>query len=286
MSKLQSAWVIAETSAAIPTLSAGAAQFGEATAIVQCEGLETETWLSYIPAIVEKVKERTPSLVLVEATKNGRLTAAAIATAMGTSVLTDGTELKIEYGAVVSKCMVYGGAAFKTEKATGTVVACVGSATFEADGTIATELITVKSCAAGVRLVETRQKETQTVNLAAAKVIVGVGRGFSKAENVHLAQELAAAVGGEVGCSRPVAEEEKWMPKELYIGVSGAMIKPDVYIGCGISGQIQHMVGINQSKVIVAVNKDKNAPIFKQCDYGIVGDLNTVLPALTKKFQN
>ena len=286
MSKLQNAWVIAENPTAVSTLSAGAAQFGEATAVIHCEDLETDSWLNHIPAIVAKVKERKPELILIEATKNGRLTAAAIAAAMGTSVLTDAAELKVESGAVVSKRMVYGGAAFKTEQATGTAVVCVGAGVFEANGAIATELIALKASPSGIRLVETRQKETQTVNLGAAKVVVGVGRGFGKAENLYLAQELAAAVGGEVGCSRPVAEEEKWMPKELYIGVSGAMIKPDVYIGCGISGQIQHMVGINQSKVIVAVNKDKNAPIFKQCDYGIVGDLNTVLPALTKKFQN
>jgi len=286
MSKLQNAWVIAESAAGISTLSAGAVQLGEATALMHCENVATESWLSYIPAIVEKIKERKPEIVLVEATKNGRLTAAAIAAAMDTSVLTDATELKIEDGVVVSKRMVYGGAAFKTEKASGTAVACVGAGAFDADGSIATEVIAVKAASAGIRFVENRPKETQSVNLAAAKVIVGVGRGFGKAENVQLAQELAAAVGGEVGCSRPVAEEEKWLPKEVYIGVSGAMIKPDVYIGCGISGQIQHMVGINQAKVIVAVNKDKNASIFKQCDYGIVGDLNTILPALTKKFQN
>ena len=122
------------------------------------------------------------------------------------------------------------------------------------------------------------------MNLAAAKVVVGVGRGLEREENLSLARDLAAAIGGEVGCSRPVAEGEKWMPRETYIGVSGVMIKPELYIACGISGQVQHMAGVNQSRVIVAINKDKSAPIFKQCDYGIVGDLSVVLPALTKKF--
>jgi electron transfer flavoprotein alpha subunit len=82
-----------------------------------------------------------------------------------------------------------------------------------------------------------------------------------------------------------VAEEEKWMPKEAYIGVSGVMIKPELYIACGISGQVQHMTGVNQARIIIAVNKDSSAPIFEKCDYGIVGDLNTVLPALIQKLK-
>ena len=285
MSKLQSVWVVAENATAISELCAGAAQLGDGTALVCCDNLETASWLSCIPAILEQVMEKRPQLVLTETTKNGRLAAAAIATAVKTSVLTDVTELKIEDGAVVGKRMAYGGAAFKTEKSSGTAVACVGMGVFAADGTKAGEVITVSAGASGIRLVERRPRESQTANLVAAKVVVGVGRGFGKMENLQLARDLAASVGGEIGCSRPVAEEEKWLPKETYIGVSGAMIKPEVYIGCGISGQVQHMVGVSQSRIIVAINKDKNAPIFKRCDYGIVGDLNAVLPALTKKFQ-
>ena len=99
-----------------------------------------------------------------------------------------------------------------------------------------------------------------------------------------MVRQLAAAIGGEVGCSRPIAEGEKWMPKENYIGVSGLMLAPEVYIALGISGQVQHMVGCNRAKVMIAVNKDKNAPIFQQADYGIVADLYKVVPALIKQF--
>ena len=286
MNKLQNVWVIAE-SAAAEELVAGAAVLGENTAVVRCEGLETGSYVNSIPSIVKLVKEKEPELVLTEATKNGRLVAAAIAAAMGTSVLTDTSELKVENSAVVSKRMVYGGAAFKTEKVSeGTAVVCVGAGVFQADGTQAGETLTVnaETGACGITFVEKRAKQVQTVNLAAAKVVVGVGRGLEREENLSLARDLAAAIGGEVGCSRPVAEGEKWMPRETYIGVSGVMIKPELYIACGISGQVQHMAGVNQSRVIVAINKDKSAPIFKQCDYGIVGDLSAVLPALTKKF--
>jgi electron transfer flavoprotein alpha subunit len=94
-------------------------------------------------------------------------------------------------------------------------------------------------------------------------------------------EELAAVMGAEVGCTRPIAEEEKWLPREVYIGVSGVILAPEVYLGIGLSGQVQHTVGINRAKLIFAINKDKNAPIFKQADYGIVADLYKIVPALT-----
>ena len=93
-------------------------------------------------------------------------------------------------------------------------------------------------------------------------------------------RDVAAKLGGECGCSRPLAEGVDWMPREAYIGVSGMMLAPKMYLGIGISGQMQHMVGVNHAGTMFAVNKDKNAPIFKQCDYGLVGDLKDVLPKL------
>ena len=285
MSKLKNVWVIAESDTATAELSSGAAKFGETTALIRCTVAENESYLNCIPSIVKLAKEKQPQLVLVEATKNGRLAAAAIATAFGTSVLTDVSDLKIEGSAVVGKRMVYGGAAFKTEKASGTAVACIGAGLFEADGATAGEIVDVKADATGVHFIERQKKERQTVNLGSAKIVVGVGRGLGQEENLKMAREFAAAVGGELGCSRPVAEEDKWLPKEMYIGISGVMLKSNLYIACGISGQVQHMVGVNSCKTIIAVNKDKNAPIFKQCDYGLVGDLATVLPALTEKFR-
>ena len=98
-----------------------------------------------------------------------------------------------------------------------------------------------------------------------------------------MARDLAAKVGGELGCSRPLAENVDWMPRNLYIGVSGLNLAPKAYFALGISGQMQHMVGVTNAETIIAVNKDQNAPIFKQADYGIVGDLYKVIPALIEK---
>lgn len=104
-------------------------------------------------------------------------------------------------------------------------------------------------------------------------------------DDLSLIQSLANCLNAEVGCSRPIAEGEHWLGRERYIGISGVMLKCEVYLALGISGQIQHMIGINDAKVVIAINKDKNAPIFQFADYGIVGDLYVVVPMLIEKLQ-
>ena len=250
--------------------------------------LESDSFLAYLPAIASLVRELHPQLILTGTTKNGRAAAATAAATVGTSVQTDATSISIiEDGKVVTQRMVYGGAAYQTESSlTETSVVCVSGGLFPVEQRQpVTNVFELKPQGSPIRLLKRQAKEGKTVNLSAAKAVIGVGRGFGSIENLTLAQELATAIGGEVGCSRPVAEEEKWMPKEAYIGVSGVMIKPELYIACGISGQVQHMTGVNQARIIIAVNKDSSAPIFEKCDYGIVGDLNTVLPALIQKLK-
>ncbi|MDR0500215.1 MAG: electron transfer flavoprotein subunit alpha/FixB family protein [Coriobacteriales bacterium] len=149
----------------------------------------------------------------------------------------------------------------------------------QASGSIEQIDLSVNDNAAVV--LEVKPRKTESVNLAAAKRVIGVGRGFAAKEDLELAFNLASKLDAELACSRPITESENWMARERYIGVSGVVVKPELYIALGISGQIQHMVGVNQAKTIIAINKDKNAPVFKQADYGIVGDIYEVLPVLT-----
>jgi electron transfer flavoprotein alpha subunit len=300
MSKLNNVWVLAEKQQTVNELCAGAAQFGENVSVIWIGSKElacaantiyhlgevnnSRLFIDYLTTIIQLIQTHKPELLLVDTSRNGRLAAGAVATACKTSVMTDVNSIEVSDGAIQTKRMVYGGAAFKTEKVqNGMGVVCVPVGVFEANGVGTPALVDVEYVAPAVTVecIEKRQKVGEVVDLRSAKRVVGVGRGFPNAESVQIAHDFAAVVGAEVGCSRPIAEEEKWMSKERYLGISGTMIKPEIYFGVGISGQVQHMVGVNQARVIVAINKDKNAPIFKQADYGIIGDLKVILPELT-----
>jgi electron transfer flavoprotein alpha subunit len=131
---------------------------------------------------------------------------------------------------------------------------------------------------------EVFQEAKQTVDLSQAEVIVAVGRGIKEQKNMPLAENLAAALGGEVAASRPICDNG-WLPLERQIGSSGQTVAPKLYIALGVSGAIQHIVGMKGSRTIVAINKDPEAPIFEIADVAVVGDLFQVVPALTEEIR-
>ena len=122
---------------------------------------------------------------------------------------------------------------------------------------------------------------SQTVDLGSAQLIVSVGRGIKEAENLPMVQELATALGAELAASRPICDNG-WLPMERQVGSSGQTVSPKLYLAVGISGAIQHLVGMKGSRSVIAINKDENAPIFEVADFGVVGDLFEIVPELTK----
>ncbi len=136
-----------------------------------------------------------------------------------------------------------------------------------------------------VEILEIVKELNDTVDIQEAKILVSGGRGVGSKENFKILEDLASAIGGTVSCSRAVVDNG-WMPKELQVGQTGKTVRPNVYFAIGISGAIQHTAGMEESDIIVAINKDETAPIFDVADYGIVGDLNKIVPKLTEALKN
>lgn len=277
-----------------PGAEAAASELGAATVYV-CE----DTALAGRPAdavaagLAQIAEQAGASVVLVGSTRRGKETAPRLAQRLGAGCVTDVTALTLENGDqggdLVAARYAFGGATVAREKLTTPVkVFAVMPKTFSADdaavadGRVETVTLTLES---RVKVVDRRPKEGDHVDLDAAPRIVGVGRGFAAREDLALGEQLAGALGAVVGCTKSLADFE-WLGEDCIIGLSGAKTAPDLYVGVGISGQIQHTVGVAGARLIAAVNKDKDAPIFALADYGLVGDLYEVVPALVERLNN
>ena len=265
--------------------AAGAAGCG-ADRLLYCQPSDGAVPEDYAAAVAQEVKKEASALVIVNNTIRGRCLAGKLGVLLDTAVLTSVNALERSGEELVCCRMVYGGIAQRSEvfsKPYG--VLTVGGGVFEAAAEPAQAAVAPFEGLpqGGLKRIACTPKKEGGVDLVAAKRIVDVGRGLAQEADLELCRKLAAALGAEVGCSRPVAENNKWLPKSNYMGITGVQVKPELIVALGVSGQIQHIGGINKSRVIVAVNKDKSAPIFKNADFGVVGDLYKVVPALIEK---
>ncbi len=249
----------------------------------------TEPYYRAICHLVEKYK---PEIMLIGATGLGRDLAGAIATELQTGLTADCTGLAVdERGYLLQTRPAFGGnimATILTER-TRPQMASVRPHVMpmpEKDesrsGEIIRDTVPVKEEDIATKVLEIimDSRSDEYVDVAAADVIVSGGRGMCNSENYKILQELADELGGVVGCSR-ASVEAGWMPVERQVGQTGKTVRPKIYIACGISGAIQHLVGMQDSDVIIAINRDKSAPIFEVATFGIVGDLFEIVPALT-----
>ncbi len=250
-------------------------------------GLIPESWADALAKLIDKLN---PKAVIIGSTKNGREIAARVATKIGAGCATECTDLTYDKDrdAFMVKKPVYAARAVATEIIkTKTAIITIPPKIFEAvrRGKSEGELVKVEIEVRKPRIsvIEVKEKEIRGVPLEEAEVLVVGGRGFKSKEDFKMLEKLASLLNGQVSCSRPIAADLKWLPD--WVGLSGHKVKPKLYIGVGVSGAVQHLAGIQGAKIIVAINKDPEAPIFSAADYGIVGDLYEVLPKLIEALE-
>ncbi len=249
--------------------------------------LESYTADGYTAALAGLAAQAKPALVLFPHTYQVRDFAPKLATRLGQVLVSDVVRVRLEGGALVMVRQLFQGKLNADYKACagGPHFASIQAGAYRSEmvegGSASVETVAPDLNASGIRVrVEAPFRESQrAVDLTAAELIVSVGRGIKEQDNIALVQELAQVMGAELAASRPICDNG-WLPMERQVGSSGQTVSPKVYLAIGISGAIQHLVGMKGSKAVVAINKDANAPIFEVADYGIVGDLFEVVPAL------
>lgn len=244
----------------------------------------------YVKVFADLVLEKKPEIVLIGASSIGRDIGPRLAARLGTGLTADCTKLEIDETdhKLLMTRPAFGGNLMativcpKNRPQMSTVrPGVMEKAVYQEEIAGEVEVITPDLCEADIRteLETIIPDDNKKVNLVDAKIVVSGGRGLKTAEGFALVKELADTLGGVVGSSRACVEAG-WIDASHQVGQTGTTVRPDLYIACGISGAIQHLAGMNESKYIVAINKDPKAPIFEICDYGIVGDLNKVIPAM------
>ncbi|MDP6461071.1 MAG: electron transfer flavoprotein subunit alpha/FixB family protein [Gemmatimonadota bacterium] len=248
---------------------------------------------AYVEAAGTLVGKAEPLAVLVGATANGHEFAASLGARLGAGVAADCVSVEVGESGVQAVRPVYSGRLLETVEwpGGGPAVISVRPKAYADPGAgsgdpppVVEESISFPEETNDVEILEFRKEEGEGVNLSDAEVIVAGGRGLQSAENFQLVQELADALDGAVGATRAVVDAG-WISYPHQVGQTGKVVRPNLYIAAGISGAIQHLAGMRTSETIVAINKDKTAPIFRAASYGLVGDALKILPELTRRIR-
>lgn len=258
--------------------------------VVEHENLTHYTPEGFTQGFMAVLEAENPDAIVMGHTSTGKDLAPKIAARLSAGLVSDVTAVTVEGGNIIFTRPIYSGKAFERKIVTdGLIFATVrpnNIAALEKDesrsGEVKEVSVDIKDLKTIVK--EVVRKSTEGVDLSEAKVVVAGGRGVKSADGFKPLKELADVLGGAIGASRGACDAG-YCDYSLQIGQTGKVVTPDLYIACGISGAIQHLAGMSNSKVIVAINKDPEANIFKVADYGIVGDLFEVVPLLTEEFK-
>ena len=273
----------------IGELAKGMAARGAAE-VIYAEGEAVKEYTSdgYTRVLESVIKAESPDIVLASHTPNGWDCAPMAAAGLGVPIATECSNIAFEGGRPLFTRKAFNGKFIQVmdlgdakPKIATVQKGATAAFTGRTQGTVRAIPAGVDAATLRTRFVGIKKSESGGVDLSQAPVIVSGGRGVGAPEKFGVIKDLAAALGGQIGASRPVTDMG-WLPHEHQVGSSGVTVNPKLYIACGISGAIQHIVGMKGSGYIIAINKDPDAPIFGVADVGIVGDLFEIVPALTK----
>lgn len=253
--------------------------------------LEKYTTDAYVSVIAELVKANDPAILLLGASFRGKDLAARLSARLGVGLAQDCTQFTMEDGNLTALRPIYAGKAYAKlsfndswpQMATARPNVMATNVPDESKSAeIVDAAFSLDDAVIKTKVADVLKDESGKIDLTEADKIVSGGRGMKGPENYNILEELAEAIGATVGASRS-AVDAGWRPHSDQVGQTGKVVSPNLYIACGISGAIQHLAGMSTSKVIVAINKDPDAPIFQKADYGIVDDLFNVVPVLTEE---
>jgi len=269
-----------------PLAATLAAHGADRVHVVDARDLASYATEGYARVVAQVISQEKPKVVLIPYTAMGKDLAPRVAARVGAGLVSDCVKLTLADGKLQARRPMYAGKAFGTVEWTGEPqMATLRPNVFPlapADTARKFETVTPSVEVTNQRAKVTKVEATAAgkMELSEAQIVVSGGRGLKGPENFHLVEELAAALGAAVGASRAVVDAG-WVDHHYQVGQTGKTVSPSLYIAAGISGAIQHLAGMSSSKVIVAVNKDADAPIFKVANYGLVGDIFEILPKLT-----
>jgi len=274
------------------TMAKEASKFGvEKVFALEHPLLENYTPDGYASALEQLVKAQTPAAVIFPHTYQVRDFAPKLAARFGKVLTSDVVDLKTEGTSVTFVRQLFQGKLNADVLPSGKPqFVSVQAGAFRAaessgqDHPVENFTVTLEPSQIRSRPEAPFQETQRSVDLGSADLIVSVGRGIKEKENLAIVEALATALGAELAASRPICDNG-WLPMERQVGSSGQTVAPKAYFAVGISGAIQHLVGMKGSKIVVAINKDENAPIFETADYGVVGDLFEIVPALTEEIK-
>jgi len=219
--------------------------------------------------------------LIIASTSLGRDIAGYISEKMNVTVAHEVFSIAFKDGKIVTKRFDLGGKVVIEEESSAKIVTVLPGISEGTPSGSNSPVRVVEIPAGKVRVVSVEPKKGKEVDLEKASIIVSVGRGLGKKEGLQQIEPFAKKIGAEIAGSRPVCLDYHWLSEDRQVGYSGRKVRPKIYLALGISGQIQHIAGMRDSKIVIAVNKDKNAPIFQECDYGIVGDLYTAVQKIS-----